>query len=275
VAGRGAVAPPYARPMRILITGAARAIGRATAEELLARGHDVVATARDPELLAGLDGARTHALDVTDDASVRACLAAVGELDAVVNNAAIIGAGPLEDYPIDQFRRVVETNLFGALRLIQGIVPSWRTRGSGVIVNVSSVQGRVATPLEGPYAASKHALEGLSETLHYEVAHFGIRVVIVEPGFIAPGMKHGDDHAGPPEYRQLWDEWSGTDATLNADGRPGSDLVARAIADAIEQPDTPLRVAVGADAEMIFATRDAMSDADFEAAMRATIGLTW
>jgi NAD(P)-dependent dehydrogenase (short-subunit alcohol dehydrogenase family) len=273
-------APPrpvsYAPPMRILITGAARAIGRATAEELIARGHDVVATARDPKLLDDLDGGRVHALDVTDDASVAGCLAAVGELDAVVNNAAIIGSGPLDDYPIEQFRKVVETNVVGALRMIQGVVPAWRSRGSGVIVNVSSVQGRVATPLEGPYAASKHALEGMSETLHYELAHFGIRVVIIEPGFIAPGMKHGDDHVGDPVYQQLWDEWSGTDAVLNGPaGRPGPELVAGAIADAIEQPDTALRVPVGADAEMIFATRAAMGDAEFEAAMRATIGLTW
>ena len=263
--------------MRILITGAARAIGRATAEELIARGHDVVATARDPQLLADLEGGRVHALDVTDDASVAACLDAAGELDAVVNNAAIIGSGPLEDYPIDQFRKVVETNVFGALRMIQGVVPGWRERGTqGVIVNVSSVQGRVATPLEGPYAASKHALEGLSETLHYELAHFGIRVVIVEPGFIAPGMKHNsDEHAGPAVYQQLWDEWSDTDTTLNEGGRPGPDLAARAIADAIEQRDTPLRVPVGADAEMIFATRKALGDAEFEATMRTTIGLEW
>ena len=261
--------------MRILITGAARAIGRATAEELVARGHDVVATARDPRLLADLAGARVHALDVTDDASVTECLAAVGELDAVVNNAAINGTGPLEDYPVEEFHRVIGTNLVGALRMIQGVVPAWRVRGSGVIVNVSSVQGRVATPLAGPYAASKHALEGLSETLHYELSHFGIRIVLIEPGFIAPGMKPGDDHIGPPEYQQLWDQWSGTDAVLNTGGRPGPDLVARAIADAIERPETPLRVPVGADAEMIFATRDALGDAEFEAAMRATIGFTW
>jgi NAD(P)-dependent dehydrogenase (short-subunit alcohol dehydrogenase family) len=261
--------------MRILVTGAARAIGRATAEELLARGHDVVATARDPALLADLDAARVHALDVTDDASVAACLAAAGELVAVVNNAAVIGSGPLEDYPIEQFRRVIETNTIGALRVIQGVAPSWRARGAGVIVNVSSVQGRVATPLEGAYAASKHALEAISETLHYELAHFGIRVVIIEPGFVAPGMKHGDEHTGDPAYRQLRDEWSGTDTVLNVDGRPGPELVARAIADAVEQPDTPLRVPVGADAEMIFATRAAMGDAEFEATMRATIGLTW
>jgi NAD(P)-dependent dehydrogenase (short-subunit alcohol dehydrogenase family) len=262
--------------MRILITGAARAIGRATAEELVARGHDVVATARDPKLLDDLTGARVHALDVTDDASVTACLGAVGELDAIVNNAAINGTGPLEDYPVDQLRHVMETNVLGALRMTQGVVPGWRERGTpGVVVNVSSVQGRVASPLAGAYAASKHALEGLSETLHYELAHFGIRVVIVEPGYIAPGMKHGDDHVGPAVYQQLWDEWTGTDAVLNTGGRPGPDLVARAIADAIEQPATPLRVPVGADAELIFATRDALDDADFEAAMRATIGLTW
>ena len=262
--------------MRILVTGAGGGIGRATAEELIARGHDVVATARDPKLLADLDGGRVHALDVTDDGSVAACLDAVGALDAIVNNAALDGTGPLEDYPVEEFRRVLETNLLGALRLTQGVVPGWRERGTaGVIVNVSSVQGRVASPLAGPYAASKHALEGMSETLHYELAHFGIRVVIIEPGFIAPGMKHGDDHLGPAVYQPLWDEWSGTDATLNAGGRPGPDLVARAIADAIEQPDTPLRVPVGADAELIFATRDAMGDAEFEATMRATIGLTW
>ena len=262
--------------MRILITGAARAIGRATGVELIARGHDVVATAREPSLLADLDGGRVHALDVTDDDSVATCLRAVGELDAIVNNAALPGSGPLEGYPVDRFRRVIETNTIGALRMIQGVVPAWRERGSGVIVNVSSVQGRVATPLAGAYAASKHALEGMSETFHYELAHFGIRVVIIEPGFIAPGMKQGDDDAGPPVYQPLWDEWSGTDTVLNGpDGRPGPELVARAIADAIEQPDTPLRVPVGADAEMIFATRAAMGDDDFEAAMRATIGLTW
>jgi len=262
--------------MRILITGAGRAIGRATAEELIARGHDVVATARDPELLADLEGGRVHALDVTDDASVAACLAAAGDLDAVVNNAAVNGSGPLEDYPVAGFRGVMETNVLGALRMIQGVVPGWRERGTaGVIVNVSSVQGRVATPLAGTYAASKHALEGMSETLHYELAHFGIRIVIVEPGFIAPGMKPGGDHTGPAVYQQLWDEWSGTDATLNEAGRPGPELVARAIADAVEQPDTPLRVPVGADAELVVATRDALGDAEFEATMRATIGLTW
>ncbi len=261
--------------MRILITGAGRAIGRATADELLARGHDVVATARDPELLADLVGGTVLPLDVTDDASVAACMARAGELDAIVNNAAVIGSGPLEDYPIERLRRVLETNTVGALRMVQAVLPAWRERRSGVFVNVSSVQGRVATPLEGPYAASKHALEGLSETLHYEVGHFGIRVVLIQPGYIAPGMKHSDDHPGPDAYAELHEQWSGTDATLNADGRPGPEIVARAIAVAIEDPSTPLRVPVGADAEMILAIRAQLSDAEFEATMRTAIGLSW
>ncbi len=266
--------PAYAAAMRILITGAGRAIGRATADALLARGHEVVATARDPQLLADFGG-QVLALDVTDDASVRSCLDAAGELDALVNNAAVIGSGPLEDYPIDRLRRVLETNAIGALRMIQGVIPAWRERGSGVVVNVSSVQGRVATPLEGPYAASKHALEAISETLHYEVGHFGIRVVIVEPGFVAPGMKHDDDHVGHPAYDELREQWSGTDDRLNADGRPGPETVAAAIVGAVEDPATPLRVPVGDDAELIFATRRALDDAGFEATMRATLDFTW
>lgn len=264
------------RAMRILVTGAGRAIGRATVVELADRGHDVVATARNPELLKDLDGIEIQPLDVTSDESVAACLAAAGELDAIVNNAALDGSGPLEDYPLDLLRQVIETNTIGALRMVQQVAPSWRERGSGVIVNVSSVQGRVATPLAGAYAASKYALEALSETLHYELGHFGIRIVVIEPGYIAPGMKHTTGHPGNAVYDELRSQWDGIDATLTGpDGRPGPDLVARAIADAITDPQTPLRVPVGADAEMVLATRAQLGDADFEAAMRATIGLTW
>jgi NAD(P)-dependent dehydrogenase (short-subunit alcohol dehydrogenase family) len=262
--------------MRVLITGAARAIGAATAHELTQRGHQVVATARDVTLLDDVPADQRLALDVTDEASVDAALAAAGELDAVVNNAAINGGGPMESYPIDQLRAVLETNTIGPLRMIQKVVPSWRTRGSGVIVNVSSVQGRVATPLEGPYSASKFALEALSETFHYELGHFGIRVVLIEPGFIAPGMKASPSHPGPDIYAPLWETWNSIDeAVTGPAGRSEPGLVATAIADAIEQPTTPLRVAVGADAEMIFATRRELDDAAFESTMRAALDLTW
>ena len=262
--------------MRILITGAGRAIGAATAQELSARGHDVVATARDVSLLESLDVAERLTLDVTDQRSVDAALAAAGERDAVVNNAAVLGSGPVEDFPPDRLAAVFETNTIGALRVIQAVLPAWRQRGSGVIVNVSSVQGRVATPLEGPYAASKHALEGLSEALHYEVGHFGIRVVIIEPGYIAPGMKAGETHPASAAYAELAEQWAGTDERLHGpEGRPGPELAARAIADSIEDPTTPLRVEVGDDATMVLAARRQLDDAAFESAMREVVGLTW
>ena len=187
----------------MLVTGAARAIGRATVEVLAARGHEVVATARDVSALAGVPAALVLPLDVSDPESVRAAVAGAGELDAVVNNAGLTGNGPLETFPIDAFARVLDVNTLGPLRMAQAVVPSWRERGSGVLVNISSVQGKIGTPLEGAYAASKHALEAMSESLYFELGHFGIRVVLIEPGYIAPGMKHEADHAGPAVYAEL------------------------------------------------------------------------
>jgi NAD(P)-dependent dehydrogenase (short-subunit alcohol dehydrogenase family) len=262
--------------MRVLITGAGRAIGRATAEVLSGRGHEVVATARDVSVLAGLQVEKILTLDVSDDASVAAAVEAAGELDAVVNNAGRTGSGPLEDYPLDDFARVLDVNTLGPLRLVQAVVPQWRRRGSGVLVNISSVQGRIGTPLEGVYAASKHALEALSEVLHYELGHFGIRVVIIEPGYIAPGMKHSADHTGPDVYHALHEQWSGTAETLSGPGgRPGPELVGHAVADALEDPSTPLRVEVGDDAALVLALRRSQSDDEFEATMRKALGLTW
>jgi NAD(P)-dependent dehydrogenase (short-subunit alcohol dehydrogenase family) len=262
--------------MRVLVTGAGRSIGRATAEVLTERGHEVVATARDVTGLEELKVAQVLSLDVRSMSSVTAAVGEAGELDAVVNNAGVTGLGPLEDFPLDDVSRVLDVNTLGPLRLAQAVVPRWRERGSGVLVNISSVQGRIGTPLEGVYAASKHALEALSETLHFELGHFGIRVVIIEPGYIAPGMKHSADHVGPEVYRDLHDQWNGTADTLTGPGgRPGPELVGQAVADALEDPLTPLRIEVGQDAAIVLALRRSQSDAEFEATMRAALGLTW
>jgi NAD(P)-dependent dehydrogenase (short-subunit alcohol dehydrogenase family) len=262
--------------VRVLVTGAGRSIGRATAQVLTARGHQVVATARDVSLLRDLRVDQVLPLDVSDAASVASAVERAGDLDAVVNNAGLTGLGPLEDFPLEDVVRVLDVNTIGPLRLAQAVVPRWRERGSGVLVNISSVQGRIGTPLEGVYAASKHALEALSETLHFELSHFGIRVVILEPGYIAPGMKHTGDHRGPPAYAELHEQWSGTDAKLTGpSGRPWPELVGNAVADALEDPDTPLRVEVGADAAMVLELRRTLSDREFEATMRQALDLTW
>src|SRR3954464_13676571 len=180
------------KTLKILITGAARGIGMATAQVLANRGHSVIAT--DISALSGLEGIQAHGLDVTSDDSVARCLKEVGPLDAIVNNAATFGGGPVEAYPLDRIRQMFETNTLGALRVIQAVLPAWRSRGSGVIANVASVSGRLSAPLEAAYSASKFALEGLTESLHFEVHHFGIRCVLIEPGTIATGIKASQTH---------------------------------------------------------------------------------
>src|SRR3712207_1287996 len=221
------------KTLKILITGAARGIGMATAQALANRGHSVVAT--DLSVPSGLEGIQAHVLDVTSDDSVARCLQEVGPLDAIVNNAGISGGGPVEGYPLDRLRQMFETNTLGALRVIQAVLPAWRTRGAGVIVNVSSVNGRTSTPLRAAYSASKFALEALTESLHYEVRHFGIRSVLIEPGATATGIKQSQIHQGPADYAGLWEQCAGVDAkTTGPSGPPGPEVVALAIASAIE-----------------------------------------
>jgi NAD(P)-dependent dehydrogenase (short-subunit alcohol dehydrogenase family) len=261
------------KALRVLITGAAGALGMATTQVLANRGHSVVAT--DLSALSGLEGIQTRVLDVTSDDSVARCIEEVGPLDAIVNNAAIFGGGPVEGYPLDRIRRMFETNTLGALRIIQALLPAWRKRGSGVIVNVSSVNGRVSSPLRAAYSASKFALEALTESLHLEVRHFGIRSVLIEPGTIATGIQASETHKGPADYAGLWEQWAGANTKMTGPSLPGPDVVALAIASAIEDPATPLRVPVGQDAEMILGLRRSLDDQAFEDAMRKAVGLTW
>ena len=262
---------------RVLITGCSSGFGRATAVELAKRGHDVVATARRPDALADLDVALRLALDVTDDASVAAAVAEAGAIDALVNNAGASVSGPVEAVPIEEVRRIFETNLFGSLRMIQAVVPGMRARGSGVVVNVSSVNGKVAQPLAGFYAATKHALEAMSEALYFEIGHFGVRVVVIEPGYFRTnlGPSRREFAVDDPPYDELRDLIMALTDKVGRANAPGPEAVADAIADAVENPDTPLRVPVGTDAEMVLATRAQLDDAAFEATMRSMLDADW
>ncbi len=233
---------------RILITGCSTGIGRATATELAKRGHEVIATARRVDTLRDLDVSERLALDVTDEASVNAAVGACGHLDVLVNNAGLGLGGPIENVPLPDVQSLFDTNVFGAVRLIQAVLPHMRNSGDGVIVNVTSLSGRVSSPLAGYYSASKYALEAISEALHYEAAHFGIRVVIIEPGAITTSFaenehQHGDDVPPYDELRRQWDSAQG--ALLGGQQAPGPELVATAIANAIDDPATPLPRAGG------------------------------
>lgn len=262
---------------RALITGCSTGIGRAACVELKKRGHEVVATARKPEVLEDLDVDERLRLDVDDDASVQEALVAAGQVDVLVNNAGFGIRGPVERVPIAETRRMFETNFFGAVRMMQAVIPQMRERGSGTIVNVSSVSGRVGAPLNGFYSATKFALEGVSESAHLELGHFGIRIVLIEPGFIDTEF---DGNAGTygidsPPYDELSRQWNESRAALEGDGAPGPELVAEAIAEAIETTTPQVRRPVGPDAQMILATRATTDDETFEKTVRAAINFTW
>jgi len=178
----------------VLVTGCSSGIGEAIARRLAASGHTVYATARRPDTLAGLAaaGCRTTALDLTDEASMVAAVAAVesaeGAVGVLVNNAGYSQSGPVEEVPMDAVRRQFETNVFGPARLVQLCLPAMRRQAWGRIVNVSSMGGKLTFPGGGYYHATKHALEALSDALRFEVAGFGVNVVVVEPGLIRSGF---------------------------------------------------------------------------------------
>jgi len=150
-----------------------------------------------------------------------------------------------------------------------------RERRDGVVVNISSVAGRVAQPLDGFYSATKHALEAISEALYVELAHFAVRVVIIEPGFISPSMKLRHGVTAPAAYDELDAQLAKLAGKMRAGPRPSPEFVAAAIADAIEAPGGPLRRRVGEDANLILSARASLGDEEFETAMREVVGLTW
>ena len=172
----------------VLVTGCSSGIGFATAELLAVHGWHVYASARRVEALSELHGCTHLELDVTDDDSMRAAVERIeqehGAVGCLVNNAGYSLSGAVESVPLDEARAQFETNLFGLARLTQLVLPGMRAQGWGRVINVSSMGGRLTVPGGGWYHASKHAVEALSDALRFEVAGFGVDVVVIEPGLI-------------------------------------------------------------------------------------------
>ncbi len=252
-------------PQTWFITGAGSGFGEAFARHALARGHDVVATARDPAKLATLvalapDRVLALALDVDRAgdaaAAVEAAVARFGRIDVLVNNAGYGLVGAVEETPDAEWRAVMETNFFGAVALLRAALPTLRTQRSGAIVNVSSMGGQLSFAGFGAYSAAKFALEGMSEALAAEVAPFGIKVLIVEPGAFRTRFA-GRALRQMPEIEAYRGTSGGTrefargmDAAQDGDPAKAAAAVARALA----ADDTPLRLQLGADA--VAAVRD-------------------
>ncbi|BAV42385.1 oxidoreductase [Mycobacterium ulcerans] len=174
--------PPVA-----LITGVSSGIGAAIAVRLASAGFRVVGTSRAPQRLAPIPGVETLALDVTDDTAVRSVVSEVidrtGHIEVLVNNAGLGIAGAAEESSIDQARSLFDTNFFGLIRLTNEVLPHMRRRGSGRIINISSVLGFLPAPYAALYAASKHAVEGYTESLDHELREYGVRALLVEPSY--------------------------------------------------------------------------------------------
>lgn len=176
-----------------LVTGVSSGIGVAISSLLSKRGFQVFGTMRKPDQTAGtLKDIEVVRLDVCDEESVRSCVQTVlgltGRIDALVNNAGFIFLGSLEETSMDEARQVFDTNFFGILRMCQAVLPIMRKQNYGRIVNIGSVMGFLPGPYQGIYAASKHAVEGYSESLDHETRQFGIRVSVVEPGFMRTNL---------------------------------------------------------------------------------------
>jgi NAD(P)-dependent dehydrogenase (short-subunit alcohol dehydrogenase family) len=186
----------------VLITGATDGLGRATALLLAQEGYRVFAAGRSAEKRASLDreaaqqnlSLETLEMDVADDGSARRGVARVlehaGSIDVLVNNAGVGYIAVMEEVRMEDLRRQFEVNFFGAVRLIQAVLPEMRVRRRGRIINMSSISGKIATPLFGPYSSSKFALEAMSDALRMELRPFGIHVVLIEPGYIRTGFEN-------------------------------------------------------------------------------------
>lgn len=262
-------------PSTWLITGSSRGLGRALAGAVLHAGHRLVATARDPAQLQDLaerhgDAVRTVQLDVTDpDAAQRAVRTAVdafGGLDVLVNNAGYGNVDSVEDTPLEEFRRQIETNLFGTIIVTKAAIPVMRAQRSGRILQLSSVGGRLGAPGRAPYSAAKWGLEGFSESLALEMALIGVHVTLLEPG----GFR--TDFAGASSA--LRDGRADYDAVVGAAARRQRDYNGRQPGDparaaqvilavaAMEAP--PLRLALGSDAVAGIGAADAARLAELE-----------
>ena len=268
-----------------LVTGASSGIGEETARRLQGLGYTVYGAARRTDRLEKLaaEGVRPLAMDVTDDASMTAGIARIieeaGRIDVLVNNAGYGSYGAIEDVPIDEARRQFEVNLFGLGRLVQLVTPHMRGQKSGTSINISSMGGRLTTPLGGWYHATKYAVEALSDALRMELKPFGIDVVLVEPGGIRTewagiAADHLEETAEGSAYSDQIRAVAGSMRNESVQRRQSPPSV---IANTVERIVTArrprTRYAVGFMAKPLITARRVLPDRAFDRVISAALGV--
>jgi len=242
------------------ITGVSSGFGRALAEAALAAGHKVIGTVRDEQARQAFEADRTgrafgYMLDVTRfdaiDGVVAQALAAAGPVDVLVNNAGYGHEGIMEESPLDEMRRQFDVNVFGAVAMMKALLPHFRTRRSGHIVNITSMGGFITMPGIAYYAGSKFALEGISETLGKELRQFGVHVTAVAPGSFRTdwaGRSMVRSERSIADYDQLFDPIRDTRAQRSGK-QPGDPVkAAQAILALVDSPEPPAHLLLGSDA---------------------------
>lgn len=277
------------RSPTVLVTGAGRGIGRATVDAFLDAGWRAVAGVRDVararQDYPDHDALAIVALDVTDVRQVADGVAAAldhggGGIDCLVNNAGYAVVGATEDVDLDEVRRMFETNLFGAAAVTQRVLPAMRAAGTGSVVNITSIGARLAHPLLGMYHATKYGMCAWAESMRLEVAPFGVRVHVVEPGMVDTEMPQstrptgaGIGAGGPYEdlfaqFRAGFRAWRDRTPTY---ARTVADAVAAAAAD----PSSPFRIPVGVDTVEMAAARRDLADEEFHGWLLGFLGIEW
>lgn len=254
----------------VLVTGASSGIGKATAERLAVRGHKVFAAARNPQALQSIQQSNLIpiTLDVTLSNSVEAAVTTTieqaGRIDVLVNNAGYGQYGTIEETPLEKVNKQFEVNVLGMAAMTKQVLPLMRRQGSGRIVNMSSVAGKLVTPFAGWYSASKHAVEAFSDALRMEVAPFGIDVIIVEPGAIRTGFE--DTAVSELDALSTLEAYQRRAAAFRRlvqgsyRSAPGPDVVAMIIHEAIEARRPRTRYAATNDAQVYIGLKRFLSD---------------
>lgn len=268
-----------------LVTGASSGIGEATARKLAGLGYTVYGAARRTDRLQKLavDGIKPLAMDVTDDASMTVGIARIvsetGRIDVLVNNAGYGSYGAIEDVPLNEARYQFEVNVFGAARLAQLVLPHMREQRSGTIVNITSMGGKIYTPLGGWYHGTKFALEGLSDCLRLEAKPFGVNVVVIEPGGIATewggiAADHLRKVSGDTAYAgQAQAVATSLGSEANARRNSSPQVIADAIGKAVTARRPKTRYTVGFGAKPLIFVKWLLPDRAFDALIKRATGV--